>query len=162
MTVPVALSLRTTPRGPRLFAQPVPELNALRNEARAIGTVAITAGRPFALDLADVSDVVLVLKTGGDARVAVDVGGNQLSYDASEQTLTTGTIRAPLAVADGRLALRILLDRGSAEVFAGNGAAVFSLPTTHASRSRRMTVSSSRGEVRVVSGHAYVMDSIWP
>jgi fructan beta-fructosidase len=162
MTVPVVLSLRTTLRGPRLFGQPVPELNALRNEARAIGAVAITAGRPFALDLAEASDVELVLKTSGDARVVVDVGGNPLSYDASEQTLTTGTIRAPLAVADGLLALRILLDRGSVEVFAGDGAAAFSLPTAHSSRSRRMTVSSSRGEVRIVSGQAYVMDSIWP
>jgi fructan beta-fructosidase len=161
MTVAVVLSLRTTPRGPRLFAQPVPELNALRNEGRAIHAVVITAGRPFAFDLAEASDVELVLKTSGDANVAVDVGGNQLSYDASEQTLTTGTMRAPLAVPDGVLSLRILLDRGSVEVFAGDGAAAFSLPAARASRSRGMTVSSSRGEVRIVSGHAYAMASIW-
>jgi fructan beta-fructosidase len=162
MTVAVALSLRTTPRGPRLFAQPVPELSALRSRTHAIGAVEITGERPFAVNLPEVSDVELALKTSGDARVSVDVGGNQLSYDASEQALTTGTIRAPLAVADGVLSLRILLDRGSVEVFAGDGAVAFSLPAARSSRSRRMTVSSSRGEVRVVSGHAYAMDSIWP
>jgi fructan beta-fructosidase len=162
MTVPVALSLRAIPRGTRMFAQPVPELNALRNEGRQVGDVAIAAGRPFALDLAESADVELVLKTSGDARVAVEVGGNLLSYDATEQALTSGAIRAPLAVADGVLSLRILLDRGSVEVFAGDGAVAFSLPTARPSGARRLTVSSSRGEARVVSGHTYVMDSIWP
>jgi fructan beta-fructosidase len=162
MTVAVALSLRATPRGPRLFAQPVPELKALRNKSREVSEEEITAERPFALDLADSADVELDLKLGEDARVAVDVAGNTLGYDASEGMLTTGTIRAPLAVADGVLSLRILLDRSSVEVFAGDGAAAFSLPTARSSRARRLTVSSSRGEVRVVSGHAYVMGSIWP
>jgi fructan beta-fructosidase len=114
------------------------------------------------MDLAESSDVELALKTSDDARVAVDVGGSPLSYDASEQVLTTGTIRAPLTVADGVLSLRILLDRGSVEVFAEDGAVAFSLPAARSSRSRRMTVSSSRGEVRLVSGHAFEMESIWP
>ncbi len=162
MTVAVALSLCASPRGPRLFAQPVKELNALRKESCAIDAVAITAGRPLTLDLAEAADVELALKTSGDARVVVDVGGNQFTYNASEQTLTTGTIRAPLALADGVLSLRVLLDRLSVELFAGDGALALSLPAARSAGSRRMTVSSSSGEVRVVSGHAHVMNSIWP
>jgi fructan beta-fructosidase len=161
MTVAVALSLRKTPRGTRMFAQPVAELKALRNKTRQVGDDANLAERPFAMDLAESSDVELVLKLSDDARVAVDVGGNSLIYDASEGKLTTGAIRAPLAVADGVLSLRIPLDRGSVEVFAEDGAVAFSLPSDRSSRPQRMTVSSSRGEVRVVSGHAYEMDSIW-
>jgi fructan beta-fructosidase len=161
MTVAVALSLRATPRGPRLFAQPVSGLKALRNNAREVGEGAITVERPFAMDLAESSDVELVLKLGDRARVAVDLGGNSLVYDASEGMLTTETIRAPLTAAGGALALRILLDRGSVEVFAGDGAVALSLPSARPSRPQRMTVTSSRGEVRVVSGHAYEMDSIW-
>jgi hypothetical protein len=85
-----------------------------------------------------------------------------LSYDASEQLLTTGTIRAPLRGANGILSLRILLDRGSVEVFAEGGAVALSLPSARPSRPRRMIVSASRGEARVVSARAYEMDSIWP
>jgi fructan beta-fructosidase len=114
------------------------------------------------MELASSSDVELEVKTSGDARVAVDVGGILVSYDASEQMLTTGTIRAPLRVADGRLSLRILLDRGSVEVFAEEGAVALSLPSTSSSRRRRMIVSCSRGEVGVASARAYEMDSIWP
>jgi sucrose-6-phosphate hydrolase SacC (GH32 family) len=57
---------------------------------------------------------------------------------------------------------RILLDRGSVEVFAGDGDVAFSLPPARSSRPRRLTVSSSRGEVRVASGHAQEMEPIWP
>jgi fructan beta-fructosidase len=162
MTVAVELSLRATSRGVRMFARPVTELNALRNGARTLGEVAVTPGRPFALDLAESSDIELVLKTSGEARVAVDVGGAVLHYDASEQTLTSGSERAPLAVSGGILPLRILLDRGSVEVFAGDGSAAFSLPTPRPSQPRTLTVSPARGDVRVVSGHAYTLDSIWP
>jgi fructan beta-fructosidase len=162
MTVAVVLTLRKTPRGTRLFAQPVPELEALRNKASEIGETAITAERPSSLDLAASADIELALKISDDARVAVDVGGISLSYDASHGTLASGTIRAPLSVADGVLSLRILLDRGFVEVFAEDGAVAFSLPAARSSRSSRMTVSSSRGEVRVEPGYAYEMDSIWP
>jgi fructan beta-fructosidase len=162
MTVPVVLSLRTTSRGPRMFAEPVPELKALRRGAREAADVDVKVERPFVLDLADSADLELDLKIGGDARVVVEVGGNPLGYDASEQVLTSGTIRAPLTLADGALSLRILLDRGSVEVFAEDGAVAISLPVSRSSASGRMTVSSLRGEVRVLSSHVYEMSSIWP
>jgi fructan beta-fructosidase len=162
MTVAVVLSLRQTPRGARLCAQPVAELEALRNKSREIGEATITAEHPQEVALAESSDVELVLKIGDQALVSVDVGGNRLSYDASEGMLTSGTIRAPLSVADGLLALRILLDRGSVEVFADGGATALSLPASRSLHSQRMTISCARGEVRVASGHAYGMDAIWP
>jgi fructan beta-fructosidase len=162
MTVPVVLSLRETLRGPRLFAQPVPELKTLRNEPREVADVAVTPVCPFAIDLAESSDVELDLKIAGDTLLEISLGGNQFRYDASEHVLTTGTIRAPLTVADGVLTLRILVDRGSVELFADDGAVAFSLPLVRSTHGPRLTVSSSRGDVRVVSGRAYELKSIWP
>ena len=45
MTVPVDLSLRKTTDGPRLFAEPVPELRSLRADHRSLPTTELQTGR---------------------------------------------------------------------------------------------------------------------
>jgi hypothetical protein len=114
------------------------------------------------MDLSASADVELTLKPSANARLAVEAGGNTFQYDASAQMLTTGSIRAPLALAGGVLSLRILLDRGSVELFAGDGAVAISLPADRSSRGGTLKVASEQGDVEIVSGTAHDMGSIWP
>ncbi len=91
-------------------------------------------------------------ETSGDARVVVDVGGNQFTYNASEQTLTTGTIRALLHLPTAcshcasfyRLSVEMLRRRWCAGTLAACG------PLRGFPADDRFLLEC---EVRVVSGH---------
>ena len=53
--------------------------------------------------------------------------GLDITYDAAKGTLTCGRVAAPLKPRDGRVSLRVLVDRGSVELFADGGAVAISV-----------------------------------
>ena len=67
-------------------------------------------------------DLEAQIETGSAARIDLQLHGVQVVYDVTARALRCGPVSAPLALADGRLSLRLLLDSGSLEIFAGDGA----------------------------------------
>ena len=66
-------------------------------------------------------DIELEVALGDCERVEFQVAGEALVADRSTGRLRIGDIAAPLDLDQDRLALRILVDRGSIEVFAQEG-----------------------------------------
>ncbi len=123
MGFPRELSLRTTTDGPRLYAWPVAEITQLYAKTERWPERTLRPGEnalagvwhelldiDLAVDLQQASEVRLVLR------------GTPLVFDARRQTLTLLKRTAPLAPVAGRVALRLLVDRTSIEVFAQQGA----------------------------------------
>ena len=75
----------------------------------------------------DAFDLALELTPakGGESRLRVR--GLDITYDAAKGTLTCGRVTAPLKPRDGRVSLRVLVDRGSVELFADGGAVAISV-----------------------------------
>ena len=157
MTVPRALTLRSTPAGLRLVQSPVEELEELRETRHQLKRVKLDTAAAWLetlnfpaglaeveLDLEQVPDsgsVALTLQHGttGTTVIRADLAAGTLQVDRTQsgrsdfQPAFAGVHTAPLRVDRGRLRLHVLVDVSSVEVFAQNGETVLTdliLPAT--------------------------------
>ena len=120
MTVPAELSLRQTPAGLRLFAEPARELLGRETPLDVPKRTAaeLVAGL-------DAHDLTLVVRPDGEKPVALEVAGVPVSYDPAKRELKVGDDSATVPLVLDKLELRVLVDRLSVEVFAQDGLAAF-------------------------------------
>ncbi len=162
MTLPRVLTLRTTPDGVRLFIEPVEEVKKLRGREHRRADVALGAA-PVKFDgvEGDLFDIEAVLELGEAAAVGIDVRGHRIEYSAAAKELTALGRKAPLEPQDGRIALRILVDRTSVEVFANHGRVQLAgcfLPDDDA---REVAAYAEGGPAKAPSVAVWELRSIW-
>lgn len=162
MALPVELTLRTTPDGPRLFANPVPELEALRLEKRDFSGAALKADSNPLEDVAgELFEIKAAVKLGTAEAIEFNLRGVPVVYDAREQMLSCKKVKMPLALEDGELKLRLFVDAGSIEIFAGDGRAAASVPSIPEEGNRSINVHARGGEATARVLSVYPLRSIW-
>jgi fructan beta-fructosidase len=157
---PVELSLRTTDEGLRLFTEPIEELDRLRGTKQVdVQGVAVTPESPLAVrTTGDLFEVALDIELGSASKVRLIFNDMTVCYDAEVQTLQ----EAPLTPVEGRIRVRILIDRPSIEIF-GNGGRVYiagALPSPGAAI-ETMQVAVEGGPASVVSMTVFELKSVW-
>lgn len=121
MVIPVDLRLQNTPDGVRMFAEPVRELDAYRHLIAETEKV-VLATEPVELATASAPlDIDVELDLGDCERVELDIAGEAIIADRTAGRLKFGDVAAPMQFDQDRLKLRILVDRGSIEIFAQEG-----------------------------------------
>lgn len=162
MTVPRVLTLRTTPDGIRLFMEPVEELKKLRGREHRHADVALGA-EPVKLDgvEGDLLDIEAVLELGEADAVGIDVRGHRIEYSAAARELTALGSKAPLEPEDGRITLRILVDRTSIEVFANAGRVQMANLFLPDDDKRDLAVYATGGPAKAPSVAVWELRSIW-
>jgi fructan beta-fructosidase len=162
MTVPVELSLRSTDAGPRMFAEPVPEVASLRGDKYAFADIELRDAE-LALPgfVGHLFDVELVLEPGTARQMGITFGGVAVTYDAQQQLLGCGPTTAPLAPVDGRVSLRILVDRGSVEVFGNGGKVALSVGATLPEEQFPVQVFARGGRSVIRSATVHRLKSVW-
>ncbi len=126
-SVPRELSLRSTPDGVRLCINPVEELKTLRGDKLTLKTTARSdAGLtlvPTRGDSADheLLDAEITFAVQGIASQTLAIRGRKIELNFAEKTMKHDGVVAPLAVVDGKVSLRVVLDRTSIEIFANDG-----------------------------------------
>ncbi len=162
MNIPVTLELKTTADGIRMTAAPVKELETLRGKKHAWNGLSLKPGdNPLAGVDAELADVRVAFRPGGAERVALDVRGLPVVFDARKGELSAKGIVAPLKAVGGVVTLRVLVDRGSVEIFAGDGAtaiAVFALPPPER---RSFALTAIGGTVEVNDVELWELRSAW-
>jgi sucrose-6-phosphate hydrolase SacC (GH32 family) len=119
MSFPCEMHLRPTADGLRLFRTPVREIERLYGRTHTWTNLALKPGEnPLATIRGDLFDITAELDVGGASRVGLTIRGEPLRYDARDRTLTCLGKSAALEPANGRLRLRILVDRTSIELLA--------------------------------------------
>lgn len=160
-TLPLDLTLRTTPQGVRMFANPIKGIESLRRanpiqvQDRALTdeNSIIKLGVDFSL-----ADIVLKVKRGTAKQVVLQVGNFSTTYDFDRQQLDGNP--APL---EGDVAnIRMLIDRPLHEIIGGDGACYI----TQADGSEgkllgNVTVATEGGSARIESLEIYELRSIW-
>jgi len=120
MTVPVELTLRTTASGIRLFAEPVDEIHILYDGTWTRSDVKL-GSEPHTFDVpGELLDIAATLALSSSSKIGLRVRGVEIVYDAAKKSITCGAT-APLEPIDGRIVIRVLVDRGSVEVFGNHG-----------------------------------------
>jgi fructan beta-fructosidase len=161
MTVPCELTLRTTEDGVRMFAEPVAELERLRGEERSRSDVTVAAGSGEPLAEGDLLDIVAEFEVGPASSFGLDLRGVRLAYDVGKGELACAGKVAPLAPIDGRIRLRVLLDRGSIEVFGNGGRVAMSIGVIPPESEHATRLFSEGGRTTVRSIDVFPMTSAW-
>jgi len=121
VSLPTNLTLRKTPDGIRMYANPIEELEQLRKpDAIEIAGKQLTAEEPsvrYEVE-GDLADVVLKVRQGTAGRVTLQVGNARTSYEFGSQKLDG----MPAPLEDGVATIRLLVDRPMHEVVGGGGA----------------------------------------
>lgn len=160
LSFPCELSLRTTGNGIRLCRLPVAEIASLRTDSEFIAQRVMTAGDVTRIGRrSDLFDIELELEAGPDAafgiqlhEVEIAVGGGRLACLGKE---------TPLAPRDGRVDLRILVDRTSIEIFANGGEACMSLCFLPANKDTPVRCRVAAGTVRLLRAAVHHLCSAW-
>lgn len=172
MTLPRELRLRTIEGVPQLVFAPVESYGALvRSRAAAqAGTLTVSSSMRSLGEAArgEVQDIQVTIEPRTSRRAGLVVRGGaaghtgtRIVYDREAGTLTVDRSRsgrtdfspkfspahiARIPLIDGRLRLRVVVDRGSIEVFAGDGRLVFTELIFPAAGDDRVSVFAEAGE----------------
>jgi fructan beta-fructosidase len=164
MTVPVDLTLDLR-NGSKLRASPVHAIRSLRDggarfEVQPTKPRAVARPLVLAEDL-DAFDAEVEIELNDAKGFTLDLRGTKLVYDAMKGTLTCKDVTAPLKADKGRLNLRILLDRGSVEVFGNQGEVAMSVAAIPDEKNRKLELIPNGGEITIPSAGVWKMKSAW-
>lgn len=165
MAFPRVLTLRTTPRGPRLFATPVDEIKSLYGKTHSFGGKTIEAGKD-ALDggfTGELFDFNGEIDLGATKRVELNIRGHAINVvrEGPLAAVSTWGRRLTVPHAGGRVKLRVLVDRTSIEVFAGDGEATISGYHIPKANQTTTTLTADGDGAKIVSLDIHELRSAW-
>jgi sucrose-6-phosphate hydrolase SacC (GH32 family) len=147
MTVPVELTLWKFAEGFRLRANPVKEIAEIAGKKTDTTFDVLKPGKPVLVGEGGTFDMTVSFQVNKATAVGVNIRGIPLTYDAKKKQLTCRGFSAPLQLpAKGEVSLRILVDRGSIEVFADKGQTALSIAAIPPDKNRKAELFSQGGE----------------
>ena len=157
-TLPHRLTLRTTPEGVRMFAEPIEELAKLRQRHHRAGPETLSAASPVSVDVTgELFEVCATFEVGQAQSLGLDIGGNRVTYDTETQKLNGADLRS----VDGRVTVQVFVDRPMIEICGNDGRVYIT-----SKRDKRGEVSAVKafaqgGEAKLVALDVYELKSIW-
>ena len=162
MDFPVDLTLRTTAQGLRLFANPVREIESIHRNTRRVKAGPVgPEGNPLAGLQGELLDLSLEISPKDANGIALDVRGVNITYDVAKQELACLDKKGPVPLHDGRLRLRLLVDRGSIEIFGNDGQLYMPMGVILKEEQQSLGLRSRGGTARLESGRVHQIDSAW-
>lgn len=161
MSFPTRLSLENRDGEIRLVREPVKQIDTLYDSIESWRDIVIDSEEKTIPNFkADVADLHIEFAADGASEFGLIIQGQKILYSVAKRELQVGSIAAPVNLVHGRLALRILVDRSSLEIFADHGAATISLITLE-DNSERPSFFSRDGRTRISSLECDHLESIW-
>ena len=162
MGLPVELTLRPTEEGPRLLANPVKELASLRTKTHTLPPQALAPGQnPLADVKAELLDLNAELAPGDAAECGFVLRGVTIRYDAKKQELSCQDKKAPLKPIDGRVRLRLMVDRTSIDIFGNDGRLYMPMGVLIPADNLALEAYAKGGTARILSLDVYELKSAW-
>jgi fructan beta-fructosidase len=158
-SLPTNLTLRTTPVGVRMCANPIEELESLRGDPIIAATKSITPDLPVNLDVdGQLFDILVEVKPKDAEQVRLQFGDNTVTYDVAKSKLD----EMPLPLVDRVLKFRVVVDRPMYEVCGGDGLVYKTVGRRDGGQPLgAITVSTLGGAAEVGDVRAFPMKSIW-
>lgn len=151
MVVPVDLRLRKTKAGTRMFAEPVIELNAYAVPEKQLDGLELNGHRTELTSLMAPFRFDLQLELGPESIATLDIGGARIAIDRTKGEVRVAEIAAACDLSPKSVALTVLVDRGSIEVFVNNGEIAVSKAWLYG-RKNVVITGSAENDARVVTG----------
>ena len=179
MTVPVELKLERDKESYRMTAMPVPELRTLGKEVESSTTTtkyetsstdwngviplfpSVELRTGFRSTLGDAFDLECEIDLTSADVVGFKLRGTPLTYDVKKGILTCKNVSAPVKPEGKMLRLRVLVDRGSIEVFADGGRVAMAIAAIPPEQATELEVLGTGGDVKVKDLIVRRLKSAW-
>jgi sucrose-6-phosphate hydrolase SacC (GH32 family) len=123
MSFPNTMELRTTPEGVRLYRWPVKEVEKLYTKSYKFKNLSVEkTEKELSSVKAELIDLSIEFEPKNSIKLIIR--GLEVAYDQKSGMFAFGTSKVAAPTIDGKVKLRVLLDRASIELFANEGAAV--------------------------------------
>jgi fructan beta-fructosidase len=162
MSLPLALSLRTTPDGPRLAWRPAEELEGLRSRLIRRSSGEIKPGEnPLAGASGERLEIRADYEAGASSTLMLKVRGVEIVHDTARREVRVAGLVVPAPPVGGKQRLVIFADRTALEVFASDGLSYVPLPTNLDPRDQGLDVRIAGAPIRLDSLEVYELHRIW-
>jgi sucrose-6-phosphate hydrolase SacC (GH32 family) len=162
MGLPVELTLVPEGDGLRLVANPVRELASLRGESHAVEARALKPGQnPLAGIHGELFEIAAELTPGNAKLITFNLRGVQVVYDVASQQLSCLGRKAALPPLNGKVTLRMFVDRTSVDIFGNGGRLYMPLGMALSPGNQSLSLQAQGGEARVDSLTVYPLKSAW-
>lgn len=167
-SIPRELSLKTTKEGIRLAFSPIAEIKSLRSESVADFSNYTIESKQMSFGIPELFDAEMTLDVRNAKNVKIKFNGQELVYDVAAEKIN-GMI--PLAADnEGKVTIRLIVDRMSWELFAADGVTQFAqcfVPNDESldagqMRDGEFSISIAEGEtVGIESLRVWPLESVW-
>lgn len=162
MDFPISLTLRETPAGLRMYAMPVEEIASLHDAVRNYPSQPLRPGEnPLSAIRGELFDIAADLAIGHAEKIGLNVRGVPITYDHTQRKLLCLGQSAPLEAVNGRLRLRVLVDRASIEIFANDGQVYMPNGVLLDEKNQTIEAFATGGEARLNAVKVAQLKSAW-
>jgi sucrose-6-phosphate hydrolase SacC (GH32 family) len=162
MGLPVELSLATTEDGPRLLANPAKECTELRTNSHTIHPQTLRPGEnPLAEVQGELLDITAELVCGEATEIGFSLRGIPVRYSPARQELSCLDKKAILKPLDGRIRLRMLVDRTSIDIFGNDGRLYMPMGVILPADIRNLELYVQGGTAKLLSLQTHELRSVW-
>ena len=162
MGFPIELTMRSTADGLRLFALPVREVETLRVKKHAWKDALLKPGEDMLSGMkGELFDIAVDLAPGRSTEVGFVIRGTPVVYSAEKQELVCGDKRGHLAMIEGRVRLRILVDRVSMDMFGNDGRLYMPMQLQPRAEVPALSLFCKEGVPRAVTMEVNELKSAW-
>jgi fructan beta-fructosidase len=163
MSLPVELSLRTFPEGVRLCTKPVREIERLRQDKPVTFRGELKPGdSPLRGAGGDLLDISVKIEPRAAAEIELNIRGTPIRFDAKNRKLSCLGHTATIELVDGCLALRVLVDRASIEVFTDDGRVHMAFCFLPLPGDQTLALACRGGSAKIVRCNVWRLASTWP
>jgi fructan beta-fructosidase len=140
----------------------VREIEGIRRAKKTWKQMVLKADGPvLPLGRGELWDIEAELEPRSAKAVGLRVRGVEIVYDGGAKTLACLGKTAPLEPADGRIVLRVLVDRTSIEIFAGGGLVTMCSCFLPDLADRSLGAFARGGEARIAVLRLHELESAW-
>ncbi len=158
---PCELTLRTTPAGLRLHMVPIEGIKRLYTSSFTLKDHVLKPGHnPLSRLSGDLFDIAMDVEIGKAAEFGLRLHETSVTY-ADGKVTSLGAV-AKVSAKQGRIRLRILVDRTSVETFVNDGEVALPCCFVPKNRETRLELYAKGGNAKIRSLRVSKLRSIWP
>jgi sucrose-6-phosphate hydrolase SacC (GH32 family) len=162
MLFPVELTLHTTGDGLRMFAYPVEEIENIYGREHSWSNETLEPGENLLSEVGgELFDIDAEFAVGEADQFGFMIRGCPVVYNVAEERLSGDDEYSERAPVDGKIRLRILVDRTSIEIFGNDGRIYMPIRALPQGNKSGLQIMTEGAETKVVSLKVRELNSIW-
>jgi fructan beta-fructosidase len=162
MLFPVELTLHTTDEGLRMFAYPVEEIERIHGKEHSWTDVQLKPGQKILSNIGgELFDIDAEFEVGEADEFGFRINGYSIKYNVKKNELSCGRPKTKLKPIDGKIRLRILVDRVSIEIFANDGRVYMPIRAHPKGDQKGVEAFSEGGKTKLINLEVNELNSIW-